>query len=149
MAFLAETLAGLCIVPLSFLRQPVSAKGENYSRLDRNVEQQLLLERVGMDGVVVLEPWCARCVQPFVTDIEIIVDGSSVFPSYRRATATQRGSRGKRGRAVSVKYVFVRVVPLQRPQKACSRTCSRAGRWRQWQVDLITCERRPDGWTSG
>lgn len=42
--FLAEPLAGLCIVPLSFLRQPVSAKGENYSRLDRNLEQQLLLD---------------------------------------------------------------------------------------------------------
>ncbi|CAB1420107.1 unnamed protein product [Pleuronectes platessa] len=43
-SFLAETLAGLCIVPLSFLHQSVSAKDENYSWLDRNLEQQLFLD---------------------------------------------------------------------------------------------------------
>lgn len=77
--FLAETLAGLCIVPLSFLHQPVSAKDENYSCLDGNLEQQLLLDDQLREprwiGVVVREPWRARCMQPFVRDIEIIVDG--------------------------------------------------------------------------
>ena len=78
-SFLAETLAGLCIVPLSFLRQSVSAKDENYSWLDRNLEQQLFLDDHLRErrwiGVVVREPWCACCMQPIVKDIKIIVDG--------------------------------------------------------------------------
>lgn len=77
--FFPETLAVLCIVPFSFLHQPVSAKHENYRRLVRNLEQQLLLDNQLREqrwmGLVVWEPWCARCMQPFVKDIEIIVDG--------------------------------------------------------------------------
>lgn len=135
--FLAETLAGMCIVPLSFLPQPVSAKDENYSRLDRNLEQQLLLDDQLREQrrivVVVPEPWCARCMQPFVKDIEIIVDGSSVFSSYRRATATQWGSRRKTGRAVAVKNVFVRL-PVHSPHKASGQNVqAEQADGRQWR----------------
>lgn len=77
--FLGKTLAGLCIVPLSFPQQPMSAEDENYSWLDRNLEQQLFLDDQLREqrwiGMVVREPWCARCMWPFVKDIEIIVDG--------------------------------------------------------------------------
>lgn len=58
---------------------PCRPKDENYGGVDRNLAQQLLLDDQLREqrwiGVVVPEPWCARCMQSFVKDIEIIVDG--------------------------------------------------------------------------
>lgn len=73
--FLSETLAGLCIMPLSLVHETVSAKHENYSWLDQNLEQQLFLDDQLREQRWIGEAWCARCMQPFVKDIEIIVEG--------------------------------------------------------------------------
>lgn len=60
----------LCIVPLSFLRQPMSARDENYSRLDRKFGATAVLgwpaERAEMDrgggkGAVVCPLYAAFC----------------------------------------------------------------------------------------
>lgn len=68
--FLDTTLAGLCIVPLSFLHQPVSAKDENYSWLDRNFGATAVIgwpaERAEMDrgggkGAIVCLLYAAFC----------------------------------------------------------------------------------------